>query len=139
MNDLTMTNVWLGILAVISVLEFLMIAAVGLFAYRAYKEMMTVVENIERVHIAPLRARVDAILDEVEIIAGKVKHAQDSVASAMNTAATVGSLFAGTVMSKTWPILSVIKGVRMAAAAILERNGKRGTQGRPYITAGTQV
>jgi hypothetical protein len=139
MNDLTMTNVWLGILAVTSVIEFLMIAAVGLFAYRAYKEVMTVVENVERVHIAPLRARVDAILDEVEVITGKVKHAQDSVASAMHTAASVGSLFAGTVASRTWPILSIIKGVRMAATAILERNGKRGTPGQPYITAGTQV
>ena len=138
MNDLTMTNVWLGILAVTSLIEFLMIAAVGLFAYKAYKQMMTVVENVERVHIAPLRARVDAILDEVEIITGKVKHAQDSVA-AMHTAASVGSLLAGTVKSKTWPILSIIKGVRMAATAILDRNGKSGNHGQPYITAGTRV
>ena len=81
MNDLTMTNVWLGILAVISLVEFLMIAAAGLFAYKAYKQVMTAVETVERVHIAPLRARVDGILDEVEVITGKVRHAQESVAS----------------------------------------------------------
>ena len=136
MNDLTMTNVWLGILAMISLIEFLMIAAMGLLAFKAYKQMMSVVENVERVHIAPLRARVDAILDEVEVITGKVKHAQDSVASALHTAASVGSLVAGTVKSKTWPILSIIKGVRMAATAIIDRNGKTG---HPYITAGTQM
>ena len=33
MNDLTMTNVWLAILAIVSLMEFLMIAAAGLFAY----------------------------------------------------------------------------------------------------------
>lgn len=134
MNDLTMTNIWLGILAVISLLEFLMIAAAGLFAYKAYKQVMTAVEAVERVHIAPLRARVDAILDEVEVITGKVKHAQDSVSAAFHTAATAGTLFAGTVKAKTWPILGIIKGVRMAATALLDKNDK---PSRPYITAGT--
>jgi len=136
MNDLTMTNVWLGILAVISVIEFLMIAVVGLLAYKAYKQMMTIVENVERMHIAPVRARVDAILDEVEVITGRVKHAQNSVTAALHTAANAGSIFTSTVKAKTWPIISVIKGVRMAAAAILDKNGKGGAGDRPYITAG---
>ena len=136
MNDLTMTNVWLAILAVVSLIEFLMIAAAGFLAYHAYKQLMNVVETMERVHVAPLRARVDAILDEVEVITGKVKHAQDSVSAAFHTAASAGSIIAGTVKSKTWPILSIIKGVRMAATAIIDRNGKTG---HPYITAGTQM
>jgi len=139
MNDLTMTIVWLGILAVISLIEFLMIAAAGLFAFKAYKQVMTAMENVERVHIAPLRARVDGILDEVEVITGKVRHAQESVASVLNTAANAGSVFAGSVKARTWPIVSVIKGVRMAATAILDRNGKNASHDRPYITAGTQV
>jgi hypothetical protein len=134
MNDLTMTNVWLGILAMVSLIEFLMIAAGGLMAYKAYKRAMAALESVERVHIAPLRARVDTILDEVEVITGKVKHAQDSVASAFNTAAYAGTMIAGTMKSKTWPILGIIKGVRMAASALREKNGK---EGRPYITAGT--
>ena len=66
MESLTTTNVWLGILAVISLLEFLMIVAAGVFAYQMYKRVMTTIETVERVHIAPLRARVDAILDEVQ-------------------------------------------------------------------------
>ena len=139
MNDLTMTNVWLGILAVISLIEFLVIAVVGFLAYRAYTQVMAVVDNVERVHIAPLRARVDGILDEVEVMTGKVRHAQDSVSSALHTAANVGSIFAGTVKSKTSPILSVIKGVRMAATAIMDRNGKSGSDGQPYITAGPRM
>lgn len=136
MNDLTMTNVWLGILATISLIEFLMIAAGGLMAYKAYKQAMTALESVERVHIAPLRARVDAVLDEVEVITGKVRHAQDSVASAFNTAAYAGTIIAGTMKSKTWPILGIINGVRMAASALRDKNGKDGKDGRPYITAG---
>jgi hypothetical protein len=134
MNDLTMTNVWLGILAVISLIEFLMIAAAGLFAYKAYKQVRATVEAVERVHIAPLRARVDAILDEVEVITGKVKHAQDSVSSALHTAANAGNILAGTVRSRTWPILGIIKGVRTAAATLLDKEDK---PTRPYIAART--
>ena len=124
MNDLTMTNVWLGILAIISVIEFLMIAVAGLLAYKAYKQVVNVMETVERVHIAPLRARVDGILDEVEIITGKVKHAQDSVSAAFHSATTAGSIIAGTVKSKTWPLLGMIKGVRSVASALLQKNGK---------------
>src|SRR5436853_7798750 len=129
MNDLTMTNVWLGILAVISLIEFLMIAAGGLFAYKAYKQLMTAVEAVERVHIAPLRARVDAILDEVEIITGKVKHAQESMAAALHTATSAGSVLADTVKARAWPIFGVIRGVRTVASALLQKNGK---DGEPY-------
>src|SRR5580765_6060555 len=56
MNDLTTTNTWLAILAIVSLIEFLMIAVAGVLAFRAYKQMMNVVETMERVHIAPLRA-----------------------------------------------------------------------------------
>jgi len=132
MNDLTMTNVWLGILAVISVIEFLMIAVAGLLAYKAYKQVMNVVETVERVHIAPLRARVDALLDEVEVITGKVKHAQDSVAAALHSATNAGSMIAGTVRSKTWRVMGMIRSVRTVAAALLQKNGRHD---EPYITA----
>jgi hypothetical protein len=129
-----MTNVWLAILAVVSLVEFLMIAAAGVFAFKAYKQVMAVLDTVERAHIAPLRARVDAILDEVEEITGKVKHAQDSVSAAFHTAASAGSVFAGTVKSKTWPLLGIIRGARMVASALIHKNGKHD---QPYITAGT--
>jgi hypothetical protein len=134
MNDLTMTNVWLGILATVSLIQFLMIVAAGVFAYKAYKQAMTVMETVERVHIAPLRARVDALLDEVEVITGKVRHAQDSVSAAFQTATSAGSLIADTMRSKTWPILGIIKGVQMAASAL--RHHRNGKHGQPYITGG---
>ncbi len=131
MNDLTMTNVWLGILAIVSLIEFLGMVAAALFAYSAYRRVMTVVETVERVHIAPLRARVDSILDEVEVITGKVKQAQDSVTAALHTASSAGTVLADTVKARTWPIFGIIRGVRSAANALL----KNGKHDRPYVAA----
>ena len=134
MDSLATTNVWLAILAIVSLIEFLMIAAAGFFAFRAYREAMTVVENVERVHIAPLRARVDAILDDVQKVTSKVKHAQDSVGDAMRHVVGAGSLIAGTVKSKSWPIVGLIHGLRIAAAT-LAKNGKKDEP--PFARYGT--
>jgi hypothetical protein len=133
MNDLATTNVWLGILAVTSLIEFLMICVAALFAYRMYRQAMTTIETVERLHVAPLRVRVDALLDEVQDITDRVKHAQDSLSHAFDTAVGAGTLIAGTVMAKSWPVLGIINGVRAAASTLL-KNGKdeaRAIEGRP--------
>ena len=123
MENLGTTNIWLGILAVVSLLEFLMILAAGLFAYKMYKQAMTTIETVERVHIAPLRARVDGILDEVQVMTDKVRRAQDSVGDALRHVAGTGSMVAGAVKTRTWPIVGIIQGIRTAAIAVM-KNGK---------------
>jgi hypothetical protein len=125
MTDLTMTNVWLGILATVSLIEFLMICAAGIFAYKMYRQTVTMMETVERVHIAPLRARVDALLDEVQDITDRVKHAQDSLSHVFQTASGAGSLIAGTLLAKSWPVLGLISGVRMAASTLFQNDKDR--------------
>lgn len=122
MESLATTNIWLAILAIVSLLEFLMICAAGFLGYKAYRQVMTIVENVERTHVAPLRARADAMLDEVQMMIDKVQHAQASVADAFKHVTGAGSAIAGTVKSKSWPIMGVINGLRVAAAAF--RNGR---------------
>ena len=124
MENLTTTNMWLGILAVVSVLEFLMIIVAGLFAFRMYKRAMTTIETVERVHIAPLRARVDGLLDEVQSVTDKVKLVQESVSDALRQVVGTGSMVAGAVRSKTWPIMGIIHGLKSAANTVM-KNGKK--------------
>jgi hypothetical protein len=131
MADLTTTNIWLGILAIVSLIEFLMICAAGFMAYRLYQRAMTTLETVERVHIAPLRARVDALLDEVQRMTNKVKHAQDSVAETFKLMAGTGNAVAWAVKSRTWPILGVLQGIKTAAATVM-RNGRKEHADSPY-------
>ena len=124
MVDLTTTNTWLAILAVVSLVEFLMLVIAGILAYRLYSRAMTTLETVERVHIAPLRARVDGILDEVQTVASKVKHAQEVVTDAVRHVTGTGQVVAGAVKSKTWPIIGIIQGLKSAAATVM-RNGRK--------------
>jgi hypothetical protein len=128
--DLTMTNVWLGILAVIALIQFLMLCAAGIIAYRMYRKAMDTIETIERVHVAPLRARADAMFDQVQTVVDKVRHTQESVSDAFSYVTGTGNAVAGAVKSKSWPILGIIQGLRSAANVI--RNGAKGHSDSRY-------
>jgi hypothetical protein len=134
MESLQTTNIWLGILAVVSLLEFLMIVAAGALAFRLYKEAMSTIQAIERVHIAPLRMRVDLLLDQVEIMTDTVKHAQESVSDTLRHVTGAGTLVAGAVRAKAWPILGIIQGLKSAANAIRKNGRDSGSSTAHYGT-----
>jgi hypothetical protein len=134
MESLQTTNVWLGILAVVSLLEFLMIAGAGVLAFRLYKEAMSTIQAIERVHIAPLRMRVDLLLDQVEIMTDTVKNAQESVSDTLRHVTGAGTLVAGAVRAKAWPILGIIQGLKSAANAIRKNGRDSGSSTARYGT-----
>ena len=131
MTDLSTTNMWLAILTVVSVLEFLMICATVFLGYRLYQRTMDKLETVERVHIAPLHARADAVLDEVERIADKVRHAQDSVSDAFKHVAGTGNAVAWAVKARTWPIIGILQGLKSAANVVM-KNGRKDQADRSY-------
>ncbi len=75
--DLTTTNVLLGILATVSVIEAL--AVIGLFvgAYFLFRRMMKVIAGLEERQVAPAAERVNAILDDVKTVSGIAKSAAE--------------------------------------------------------------
>jgi hypothetical protein len=129
--DLTTTNTWLAIMAVVGLLEFLMILVAGFFAFRLYRQVTTTIENVERMHIAPLRARIETVLDEVQRMTDKVKHAQESVSDAFRHVAGTGSVVADAVKSKTWPIIGIIQAIKSATATVM-KNGRKDHRDSPY-------
>lgn len=131
MVDLTWTNTWLAILALISLVQFLIVCAAGFFAYRMYQKAMTTIETVERVHIAPLHARVDGLLDQVQVMTDKVRHVQESVSDALRHVTGTGSLVAGAVKSKTWPIVGIFQVLKSIANSVM-KNGRHDHPDRSY-------
>ena len=131
MEDLTWTNTWLGILAVISLIQFLILCAAGFLAYRMYQKAMTTIETVERLHIAPLRARVDSLLDQVQLMTDKVKHAQESVSDALRQVTGTGSAVAGAVKTKAWPLIGIFQGLKSVANTMMG-NGRHDHTDRSY-------
>lgn len=72
-GNLDTTNLLLGIMAAVSVLEALLLVAVGIFAYRLYAQAMQAVREVEQRQVAPLVAKVNVLMEKVDGILGDVK------------------------------------------------------------------
>ena len=113
-GNLDTTNLFLGIMAVVSVLQALLLIAAGVMGWRLYTRAMQTVRDIEDRQVAPLVARVnvlmtkvDGILADVKGITARVEHQTERVDTAIHqtidrvgeTAGRVRSSVAGRVNS----------------------------------------
>lgn len=73
-TSLGTTNLFLGIMAAVSVLEAVAFAAVAVAAWKAYGRSLEALAEA-RQQIAPLVARVNVLADKIDGIAGDVKDA----------------------------------------------------------------
>jgi len=71
--DLSTTNLLLGIMAVVSVLEALVVIGIGAAGFMAYRRVMTLLEGLENRQVAPAMARVNSILDDVKGVTSTVR------------------------------------------------------------------
>jgi len=127
-GNLATTNLLLGIMAAVSVLEALVILGVGAAAFMIYRRVMELVNGIETRQVAPAMARVNAILDDVKEISSKVKQETERVDDAIHrtiervddTADRVRS----TVRAKTSWFVGVIRGLRVAIEEVLHTDSR---------------
>ena len=94
--ELGTTNLLLGIMAAVSVLEALVIIGIGIAGFMVYKRIMALVETttalaqgIEARQVAPAMMRVNAILDDVKGVTEKVKQETERVDHAIHS--TIGN------------------------------------------------
>jgi hypothetical protein len=72
-GNLNTTNLLLGIMAVVSVLEALLLVAVGIMAWKLYRQTLETVRELEQRQVAPLVAKVHALMGTVDVILVDVK------------------------------------------------------------------
>lgn len=86
MPDLTTTNVLLGILAVVSVLQMTMLIAGGLMARNALRrglERMDALEHQVEQALHPLASRASVILDRMDRVSTRIDHGTETLESAL--------------------------------------------------------
>ncbi len=83
-GELGTTNLLLGIMAAVSVLEALAIIGIGIAGYMVYSKVTTLIEGLETRQVAPAMARVNAILDDVKDVSAKVKAETERVDTAIH-------------------------------------------------------
>jgi len=116
--DLSTTNLLLGTMAVVSVLEALVVIGVGVAGFMAYRKVSTLVEGLEQRQVAPAMARVNAILDDVKGVTHKVKEETELVDQAihqtMDRIDDTADRVRSNVRVKTSRLVGFIRGARVA-------------------------
>ncbi len=125
MEGLGTTNVMLGIIAAVSVLEALVIIGLGVGGYLAYTRVMDLVEGLEARQVAPAMARVNAILDDAKAVSAKVREETERVDTAIRTTMDrvddTADRMRTNVRVKTSRIVGIVRGARVAIEHMLTR------------------
>ena len=116
MTDLTTTNVLLGVMAAVSLLEALVVVGVGVAAWKVYRHVVDLMAGLERRHVDPAMARVNAILDDVKAVSETVKTEAERVDHAIHVTMdrvddTAERLKKG-VRAGASPVVGFVRGLR---------------------------
>lgn len=131
--DLGTTNLLLGIMAAVAVVELLALLAAGLFGYRLYARVMRLVEGLEERQVAPAMSRVNSILDDVKGVTSKVQEETGKVDQAIR--GTLGRVdqtaerVRANVHTRAVRARAILRGIRVAAETFL------GSRPRPEAPA----
>ena len=125
-SHLATTNLLLGIMAVVSVLEALLLIGVGIAAFVVYRRVMALVSGIETRHVGPAMVQVRGILEDVKGVTTRVRAETERVDQAIRT--TIGRVddtaerVRWNVRAKTSRLVAVLRGARVAIESML--NGR---------------
>jgi len=124
-ENLGTTNLLLGIMAAVSVLEALLLIGIGIGGFMMYRRVMQLVTDLEARQIAPLREKADAILADVKSITARVSQQTERVDHAISGTIervddTAARVRAG-VHDRVSQAAGVVRGVRAVLMSLLHR------------------
>jgi hypothetical protein len=135
MVDLHTTNVLLGIMAAVSVLEALLVIGMGVGGFLVYRRVMQLVSDLEARQIAPLREKVDAILADVKTVSARVSQQTErvdhAISGTMDRVDETAERVRSSVRDKVAQATGVVRGVRAIIMSILHHE----SQPKPPATA----
>ena len=117
MPELSTTNMWLGVLAVVSALEFLMIVSIGVMAFVLYRRVTALVDRAESAYIAPMAAKVHTVTEEAREVVRRVQHVEERVRGMVDHVETVAGRV-GDVAQHAWPVLGTWRAVSAAVSSL---------------------
>ena len=122
-GDLGTTNMWLAIMAIVSVLEALLLIGIGVGGFLAYRRAMQLVNDLESRQVAPLREKVDAILVDVKAVTASVSQQTErvnhAISGTMERVDETAGRVSGSVRDKISQAVGMARGIRAIVMSVL--------------------
>src|SRR4051794_2541498 len=129
MVDLHTTNVLLGIMAGVSVLEALLLIGMGVGGYVVYSRVTTLISDLETRQIAPLREKADAILADVKTVTARVSQQTErvdhAISGTIHRVDETADRVKGSVRDKVNQAVGVLRGIRAVVTSLLSAEDDR--------------
>jgi hypothetical protein len=123
MPNLDTTNLLLGIMAAVSVLEALLLIGMGIGGFMVYRKVMALVNDLEMRQIAPLREKVDAILVDVKTVTARVSQQTErvdhAISGTIHRVDETADRVKGSLRDKVNQAVGVVRGIRAVITSFL--------------------
>ena len=123
MENLHTTNLFLGIMAVVSVLEALLLIGMGIGGFIVYRKVMQLVNDLEARQIAPLREKVDAILIDVKTVTARVSQQTErvdhAISGTIHRVDETADRVKGSVRDKVNQAVGALRGIRAVITSVI--------------------
>lgn len=120
--ELGTTNLLLGIMAAVSVLQAMLLVGAGIAGLMLYRRISGVVSVVEAHHVAPAMVRVNAILDDLKGVTATVKdetnRVDQAIRSTLERVDDTANRMRSNVRAKTSPLVGFVRGLRVAIDAM---------------------
>lgn len=122
-TDLGTTNLLLGIMAGVAVLEALVLIGMAIAGLRMYRRTMQTIAELEARQLAPLREKVDGILVDVKSITARLSQQTErvdhAIAGTMDRVDETAERMKSTVREKVARATGVVRGIRAVIMSVL--------------------
>jgi len=126
--ELGTTNLMLGIMAAVSVLEAILLIGAGIAGFMLYRRLSDLLSALESRHVAPAMSRVNAILDDLKGVTATVKeetHRVDyAIRSTMERVDDTADRVRSNMRAKTSRVIGFVRGLRVALETFLRTTGE---------------
>jgi len=123
LGNLDTTNMLLGIMAAVSVLEALLLIGLGVGGFMVYRRVMQLVNDLETRQIAPLRDKVDSILLDVKTVTARVSEQTErvdhAISGTIHRVDETADRVKGSVRDKVNQAVGVARGIRAVIASLM--------------------
>jgi hypothetical protein len=123
MVDLQTTNWLIGVIAVASAIQSLMLLGAAIAGYRLYQQATRAVTDLEAQHIEPLRRQMDTILADVRRVTARVsertERVDDAISDTMGRVDETAERVKYRVRERVSYVTGLVRGVRAVIASLL--------------------
>lgn len=127
-GDLGTTNMWLAIMAIVSVLEALLLIGIGVAGFVMYRRVMQLVNDLETRQITPVREKVDAILLDVKAVTASVNQQTErvnhAISGTMERVDETADRVKGSVRDQLNRAVGIVQGLRAVVLSVLGHDGR---------------